>query len=284
MSDADSVSSAHFTDTPSSSSIENTYRMAQVLHKKGDLDLAIEKYLLVCDSLRRIIRVNPGARIEIQWVVMSLGDVADIYYDRQDYKKSLAFRNCQKSFLEFMQTQRHGGIPDLDSDSDDEDLAKFAEVTSRGTTYQRLFEQVQAAQDLPSRPPPETAEELLKKFQEAKEKDEEAKIDRVIKLLEEAAEQREKELKNSFWKRNLQRIVEHPALFVMMMVALSVIVIVFVKFRPRRRVVIPGGIDAQIAYLEKYVKDYEKKHPEKVREKQKQRREHKSLFGLPNEL
>ena len=284
MAEQEYSSSVHFTDPPSASSIENTYRMAQVLYRKGDLDLAIDKYLLVCDSLERVITVNPGANIEVQWVVMSLGDIADIYYSKQDYKKALAYRNCQKSFLEFMQTQRNGGIPDPDSDSDDgSNLDKFVEVTSRGQTYRRLFSEIQEARELPARPPVETAEELLKKFQAAKEQDEEAKIDKIIKLLEEAAEQREKELKNSFWKRNLQRIVDHPALFVMLMVVLAVSVILFVKFRPRKRVAIPGGIDAQIAFLEKYIKDYEKKHPEKAKKKLEEARNRRlpteNLFG-----
>ena len=284
MAEQEYSSSVHFTDPPSASSIENTYRMAQVLYRKGDLDLAIDKYLLVCDSLERVITVNPGANIEVQWVVMSLGDIADIYYSKQDYKKALAYRNCQKSFLEFMQTQRNGGIPDPDSDSDDgSNLDKFVEVTSRGQTYRRLFSEIQEARELPSRPPVETAEELLKKFQAAKEQDEEAKIDKIIKLLEEAAEQREKELKNSFWKRNLQRIVDHPALIVMLMVVLAVSVILFVKFRPRKRVAIPGGIDAQIAFLEKYIKDYEKKHPEKAKKKLEEARNRRlpteNLFG-----
>ena len=276
------VSSVQFTDPPSSGSIENTYRMAQVLHKKGDLDLAIEKYLLVCDTLERVITVNPGARIEIQWAVFALRDIAEIYESRQDYKKSLAFRNCQTSFLKFMQTQKNGGIPNSDSDSDDgESIDKFAELTTRGATYRSLFLEIKKARDMEARPPPETAEELLKKFQEAKQQEEDAKIDRLIKLLEESAEQRENELKNSFWKRNMQRIVDHPAVFVIMMVLLSVIVIAFVKFRPRKRVVVPGGIDAQIAFLEKYVKDYEKKHPEKAREKKRAASERTNLFGVP---
>ena len=79
----------------------------------------------------------------------------------------------------------------------------------------------------------------------------------------------------------MQRIVDHPAVFVIMMVLLSVIVIAFVKFRPRKRVVVPGGIDAQIAFLEKYVKDYEKKHPEKAREKKRAASERTNLFGVP---
>lgn len=74
------VSENLFTSTPSSSSIENTYRMGQVLQAKKDYTKAISTYLSVCETTERVIAMNPGANVEMQWVFLSLGNISDIYH------------------------------------------------------------------------------------------------------------------------------------------------------------------------------------------------------------
>ncbi|OHT01920.1 hypothetical protein TRFO_31164 [Tritrichomonas foetus] len=236
--------------------------MAQVLQAKKDFDKAIDKFLLVCECTERVIAMNPGANVEIHWVVFSLGAISDIYQDRQDYNKSILYRNAQRAFLEFMQTQKGTNKSTFatNSDSDDEDLITIA---TKSHSYMKLFESVHEAMKAPEKPPPEDPQELMRKLQEARKKDEEEKIEQTIKLLNEAADAREKEIQNSFWKRNMQRITDHPVIFVFIVLIISVCVILFVKFKPKKKINIPGGIDAQMAYLEQYVRDYERKHGKK---------------------
>lgn len=249
-----------FTNTPSSLSVENTFRMAQVLQAKKDLEKAIEKYLLVCESIEKIVTLNPGANVEIHWAIFSLGAISDIYQDRQDYNKSLLFRNVQKDFLEFLQTQRGYGNTKDEYVDDDEGDTDFITIATKTHSYMELFQKFHEAMDAPEKPPPEDPQELMRKLKEARKKDEEAKIEQTIKLLNEAAEMRENEIKNSFWKRNLLRITEHPVIFVFIVLAISILVILLWKSKPKKKVNIPGGFDAQLAYLENYVKDYERKH------------------------
>lgn len=251
----DFSSNNRFANTPSAQSIENTFRMAQVLQKKKEYRTAIDKYLIVCEQTERVLIMNPGANVEIHWSVFSLGYISDIYAELKDYNKAVAFRNAQTAFLEFMQSQKGGRNKD---DSDDEQ--DIFTVATLGHTYVRLFKKVHDAKDVEEKPPEDTPEQLLKKLQDARRQDEENKIEETIRLLNEAAEQNELEYKRSFWKRNMRRITDHPVIFVIIVLTIAISVLLFIKFRPKKKINIPGGIDAQIAYLEKYVKDYEKKH------------------------
>ena len=265
MSDSDDIYSSpaetHFQHTPSSHSIENTFRMAQVLQAKKDYSKAIDKFVLVCESIEKVIALNPGANVEIHWVIFSLGAIADIYQDRQDYNKSILFRNAQRGFLEYLQEQKSlGRAVALEVDDDDETDQDVITIASQSHSYMKLFEKVHEAVAEPEKPPPEDPKDLLRRLQEARKKDEEDKIEETIRLLNEAADQREKELKNSFWKRNLQRITDHPVMFVLVVLFVAFAIILYVKYKPKKKVVIPGGIDAQMAYLEKYVREYERKH------------------------
>lgn len=252
-----------FTNTPSSTSVENTFRMAQVLQAKKDFDKAIEKYLLVCESLEKIIAMNPGANVEIHWAIFSLGSISDIYQDRLDYNKSLLFRNVQKDFLEFLQTQKGYGSTKDEFAEDDDDDTDFISIATKSHSYMELFKKFHEAMEAPEKPPPEDPQELMRKLREARKKDEEAKIEQTIKLLNEAAEMRENEIKNSFWKRNLLRITDHPLIFVFIVLTISILIILIWKSKPKKKVNIPGGFDAQLAYLENYVRDYERKHGKK---------------------
>jgi hypothetical protein len=232
--------------------------MAQVLEKEKKFDQSIEKYLLCCDGIERVSLMNPGARIEMHWVVLSLGKIADIYMDRCDYEKSIAYRNAQKCFLDYMSTQKRINA----SGSDDEDVTteNFAVIASAATVYRKLFKKVRQARDVPDKPPQETPEELMKRLMDAREKDEEARIDRTIRMLEEATAAREREIRNSFWKRNIQRIADHPFAFMFFVLVIAICVVLFVRFRPKKKVHVPGGIEGSTAYLEKYMREYEKKH------------------------
>ena len=261
MNQEEIISENPFKSTPSSSSIENTFRMGQVLEKKKDFKSALEKYIKVCTETERIVLLNPGAKVEIHWVVYALGFISDIYSEKKDFKKALAFRNVQNDFLQFLAKKKN-----IRNNEDDEEDGTnltnedFIELATTSTIYKQLFEKFRETLEIPDKPPQEDPKDLIKRIQEAKQKDEDAKAEEMIRLLNEVADSKEKELKNSFFKRNIKRLTDHPVLFVLFVVIIAIGIILFVKFKPKKKINIPGGIDAQIAYLEKYVQDYENKN------------------------
>lgn len=250
--------SVRFEGTPSATSIENTLQMAKVLRAKGEIQQALNRFYIVCESIESAIAMNPGARIELHPAIFAIREIADIYEDRKDWTKSLAFRNTLNSFLKFLQAEKQGNRSHSDVD-DDLDGENFVEIMSKSVTYKKLFQEYHAAKAVPDLKI-ETPEEILKKLQDAREKDEQAKMERIIKLFEEAADERENELKNSFFKRLMQKITDHPFIFISIVIFIALVIVLFVKYMPKKKFEVPGGIDAQMAYLEKYMEDYNKKH------------------------
>ena len=248
-----------FKSTPSSSSMENQFRMAQVLQAKKDYDFAIRKYIDLLLSVEKTIALNPGANVELQWPVLSLGNIADIYAEKQDYNKALLFRNSQNEFLLFMKEKKISMQSNSESDSDDNDT-DFFEVATTGHKYQSLFKKVHEAIDAPEMKPRESPEELAKRIIEAKQKEEEEKMEEIIRQLNEASQQREKEIQNSFIKRNVRRMTDHPVIFVLLLLACTLLAVLWVQFKPKRKTNIPGGLEGSMAYLQKYMDDYEKKN------------------------
>jgi len=248
-----------FKSTPSSSSIENTFRMAQVLHKNKKYKESVDAFLKVCLQTEQVLLMNPGAKIEMHWVVFSLGFISDIYAEQSDYNKSKLFRDVQNDFLYLIKNKKENGVDDLE-ENDSPTPDQFIQLATLGHQYQEIFSSLHKAIDEPDKPPQEDHKELVRRIQEARKKDEEARAEEMIKMLNEAADNKEKELKNSFWKRNLKRLADHPLAFVLIVVLIALSVVVYIKTKPKKKFSIPGGIDAQMAYLEKYVHDFEKKH------------------------
>ncbi|KAH0786814.1 hypothetical protein GPJ56_009191 [Histomonas meleagridis] len=255
--------------TPSSGSIENMFNMAQVLLKKKIYDQAIEKFINVCQSTEDIISLNPGSRIEISWTVLSLGYISDIYFDLKDYNKSLLFRNAQNSFLEYIQKLQNSG-KNLDAEEEDNDDEKdLIEVASISYTYKKLFEEVHKAIDAPCKPPPEDPEELRKKIMDAQKKAEEEKIENAIKLLNDASKAREDRLKNSFWRRNLQRMIDHPFIIVLVIIAISVVLVIYSQRPLKDTFKKPIDGKTSLEKLEKMIRELEKRKTKEANENPK---------------
>lgn len=253
--DEEYVSTASFSSTPlSAQSVENTYRMAQVLEKRGEIDKAIAKYLLVCDAIERIIALNPGANVEVRWAVLSLGNMADIYYERKDYEKSVAFRNCQNAFLEFIKGQKHNVFHDT---CEDDSLENFAEVASSGTIYRQLFEQVHEAAKLPDNPY-ESPDQLLEKYTDQQEKENEEKIQKLIRLFEAAADEQEKEDKSGCCVRMLTSIADHPGIFCVVVILLTVLVMLIVRAWPTPEPEVAEDFFTAMNMWDKLISEYAK--------------------------
>jgi hypothetical protein len=194
-----------FSAPPSSSAVENTFRMAQVLQKRKDYTQALEKYHLVCDTVEREVTMSHSSATEVHWAVFSLRSIADIYSELQDWDKSLAFRSVEKSFLEFLQRRQS-----TDPSTSEPPETDFLTATSNANFFSQLFSQIHAARELPETQPPDCPEALMKRLEDARVRDDEENAERVIQLLNDATEERERQTHESFWKRNLKRISDHP--------------------------------------------------------------------------
>jgi hypothetical protein len=192
--------------------VENIYKAAQDLHKRKEFPEAISQYLVVCQTLERSLALGRRAHVDVYWGILSIGGIADIYFELADWQKSLAYRKIQKAFLDIFEHRRD---PTEDTDEESDLIA----ITNQ---YLALFKRVHDANELPDKPPPETPEAIMERLTNARKKEEEQKIDRVIQLLNQASDSRDRQIRESFWRRNLQRALDHPVIVV-------IIVLVFVS-------------------------------------------------------
>ncbi|EAX99939.1 hypothetical protein TVAG_267080 [Trichomonas vaginalis G3] len=249
-----------FQGQPASSAMENSFRMAQVLQRKKDYKVAIEKYINICLNTEKIVAMNPTAHVELQWPALSLGYIADIYHEKEDLNKEIAFRTVQNELLDFMRNMKHEATSTSDSDDGDID---FIEIATVGQQYQRIFKRIHEAIDLPEAPPKLDIEKFIKDLQEARQKDEEARIESAIRQINEANEEREREIQNSFWKRNLQRIIDHPVIFTMVLLFLSTLVVAYVHFKPNIKPKSTRSMEQSLSIIQNYLNEYEAKNGKK---------------------
>jgi hypothetical protein len=227
----------------SSAAIENTYRMACALDAKREELEALSRFYLIIDSLERLIMRNSTANIDIRYAILSLGNIADIYERRHDTKKTLAFRESQLAFLQHLKQSQ--STPD-----DDEETPAVVEIVSVASAYSRLFRKVQEARDLPEKAN-ETPDEIIRRYKEAVAKEEEQKVERFVQLLEQTTAARKAEIENSFWRKNLQRMVDHPFVFLLVILGIGLVLILAFRLRPKTRIVIPEGMDERMEFIDR---------------------------------
>jgi hypothetical protein len=245
MDDAESVSDVQFSSPPSSSAIENTFRMGQVLEWKRDFQAAISKYLLVCAAMESVIKVNPGARVDMKWVLLSLEAIAKIYERREDYAKSVPFRECLIEFLKHIKA-------DGESSLEDETLGDFDRTTSAASAYGRLFEQIHTAAALPEEPCESTLD-LLKMVAEDQQKKKEDRVDRMLQMLDQKHKERVQQIQNSFWRRNYERAVRHPIIAGLLIATVCSLLVYCTTLKPKNVVNLPDDEGEKIASMERLV-------------------------------
>jgi len=215
---------------PTSSSLDATFRFAQVLATHGDSATAITKYLEVVFSLERICAQNPGADVDIHAGVMALSHVADLYESRNDQQKADAFREAECAFLEHLQH------------------CKDTNARPDPAVYRSCFSRVRAAQELPEMRR-ETPEEAAARLRRAMEEEQRQKEERFIRLVNEAHERRERAMQNSFLRRNMQRFIDHPMVFLLAILLVGGAAAVLVTVRPSRRGRVPADPEEVAALL-----------------------------------
>lgn len=129
---------------------------------------------------------------------------------------------------------------------------------SPAVSYSKLFRRVQSAREMPDKVE-ETPEEIMQRYTEAVAKEEEQKVERFVRLLEESTASRKAEIENSFWRRNLQRTVDHPFAFLFIVFGIGIFVILAFRLRPKPKFVIPEGTEDRLDYLEQMIQQSSQK-------------------------
>jgi hypothetical protein len=112
----------------SSAEIQSAYRVALTLPPSA----ALQEFFLICDSTEQIIAANPKADVDSMQVALSIGWIADISESWKDFEKSVAIREWQLSFVDYLQSLRlpqRGGVPAV-------------------LEYAQLFAQLRAAREM----------------------------------------------------------------------------------------------------------------------------------------
>ncbi|OHT05014.1 hypothetical protein TRFO_27321 [Tritrichomonas foetus] len=186
-----------------SSTIENNFKIAQVLQIRKEPERALNKYKDVCLSLEKISRNNPGTNLELHFLPLSLGKISEIYKEKNDPEKALAFLVCQRHFFEYMAANRPNHEHENSTDgADGKDLEEH--------TLEELFEEMHNAFNKEDAPPPRDPQEVVKLFLEAKKKQDEEIAKENMKRLTEMIEERKRKLENSKWEQTLEWINNHP--------------------------------------------------------------------------
>ena len=181
------------------SSFENTFKQASALVELKKPDLALEKFKSVCESIEAVVRSNPNANVELHLVPLSLTKISDIYKERDDLDKALAFMQVARKFLEYISANRPNKE---DEPSDDGDREEY--------TIGALFIQMHKAFEKPDAPPKQDPAEIVKMFQEAKKKREEEIAKENMQKLKDALAARKEKLRTSRWARFVEYVNNHP--------------------------------------------------------------------------
>lgn len=186
-----------------SSAIENNFKIAQVLQIRKEIPKALAKYQSVCVSLENISKNNPGANLELHFIPLSLGKMSDIYKEKQDLEKALAFMKCQRHFLEYMASNKPNR--EQEDSTDGADGKGFDEHS-----LDDLYSEMHKCFEMKDAPPPRDPQEIVKEFAEAKKKQDEENARENMRRLNEILEERKRKLENSKWEQTIEWVSNHP--------------------------------------------------------------------------
>lgn len=262
-------------ELPPSNDIRNKYNTAEVLQKIKNYEKAIEKYFEVCWDIEKILKFNISAGVDFYLPMFSIGKISDIFEEREEYKKSLIFRQIQNSFLVILKQKKD--IDDRIRNGDDIDI-ELADVSSITYDILNIFKQLRQAHDNINNSEYDSPQQLAKRINEAYQKDQQRKIEEFTRLLEKENEEREKKIKSSFWRRNVYDMLDNPVKFIIFLFFFAVFVMILLALRPRKKIKNPLSKDASFEYLEKYVKNFEKNNPEKAKLNEEKREQIKKKY------
>lgn len=186
-----------------SSKIENDFKIAKVLQIRKEIPKALLKYQRVCEALEQISTNNPGANLELHFIPLSLGQMSDIYKEKQDLGKALAFMKCQRHFLEYIASNRPNR--EQENSTDGADGKEFEEHS-----LPDLFNEMHKCFEMKDAPPPRDPKDIVKEFEIAKKKQDEENAKENMRRLNEILEERKRKLENSKWEQTIEWVSNHP--------------------------------------------------------------------------
>lgn len=185
-----------------SSTIENNFKIGQVLAIQNKEEQALAKFKDVCISLENIIKHNPDATVELHFLPLSLGEMSNIYKKRNDLNKALAFMSTERKFLEYMAANK----PNQENDNDTQPETFPIEEHNLSDLLSEMHNDFA----MPDAEPPKDPQEIVKMFMKAKEKQDEETVKRNLEILNKMAKERQERLANSRWERFLEYVNDHP--------------------------------------------------------------------------
>lgn len=191
------------TNVLNASKIENDFKMAQVMKIQQQTDRAIKKFKDVCFNLEAIIKHNPGATTEIHFIPLSLGELSEIFKERRDLNKALAFVKCQRKFLEYIHSNRPHHENEYSGEGTDE--PEFPEHN-----LSDLFEEMHKAFEKEGAPPERDPQDVVKLIMEAQKKQEQETAKKNLEKLQQLVAERKKRLEESRWEQTLEWVNDHP--------------------------------------------------------------------------
>lgn len=185
------------------SSIENNFNKARVLQQRNEIPKALAIYQGICTKLEQILRSNPLSNQDILFLPLSLEKISDIYKDKQDVKKALAFMKCRTHFFQYIAANKPNR--ENENSTDDADGTSFPDFT-----LDELFSEMQKCFDMEDMPPPPDPQKYVQRFLEEKKKQDEQTAKDNMRRLQEMLEERQRRLENSKWEQTLEWVSNHP--------------------------------------------------------------------------
>jgi hypothetical protein len=113
------------------------------------------------------------------------------------------------------------------------------------------FAKARAAEQTADRPREETPEDMARRYEQMISRERQDKVDRFIRLVGERREQREREEKGPFWRRNLTRIIEYPIMFLGFVLVTGLAIIALMKIRVRRKGRLPADPNEAMKFVKR---------------------------------
>lgn len=192
--------------------IQGVFRMGEILQKKGDKQLAIEKYKQVIYDSEKIVALNPDSNFELRWTALALGNISDIYESDENWTKALAYRNLQNEFLTAM-TKKQKRSHDDDEEEDMDEV--FVQITTSGSMFRTLFKKAHKVLEMEDVQKGDTAEEMLQKLNAQIKKEQDEEYNNAIKRLQKMVKENEERSKRPLIVKMKDWVHEHPYLFLM---------------------------------------------------------------------
>ncbi|OHT15988.1 hypothetical protein TRFO_42145 [Tritrichomonas foetus] len=204
------------------SSIENDFKIAQVLKYQNKTSQSINKFQSVIKSVENIFRQAPEKEIDLNIVPIAIGNLVEIYKGNDELDKALKLLEIQKLFLNKIISMKS-------NDSNKQDYIKTAEDHRKYTVID-LFDRLNNIFKMPSPKPPESPQKVLNQFLKEKEKQEsDMAKENMMKLLE-IIEAKKRRYENSRFERWSDWINNNPiAILIFSIAVFGTLLIVIVS-------------------------------------------------------